>query len=245
MTPWNITGTPRQQEILREALDRIKFPWAELSLPGQPEMGWRDLNGSDEWWKSSVPKGARLHGDALHDGDVPHGIEVIRAGRRMTAGVYFPKSARIFVDTSLEPDPEFAMSVVGAEVAHAVDEDLITDAQRNAIMELWHKGGDDGHTWWEKSDYNAEYDNLGGEAFMGEFVKAYSDLPFDATQFGHHDAGCEPADIRRILGIERTDTSQFVRYGRSKVYHRMSHYDRPGIPVPDITGYRRCKTCKP
>ncbi len=240
---WNLTGTAAQQQIVRTALERIKFPFERLTLPGTPELGWRDLNGSDEWWTAK----GRFHGDDEHDGDRPEPLNGELEGRKWIMGVFFPMTARIFIDIRLAPRPELAAAVVGAEIAHAVDEFLpMTEGQRAAIMALWHSNGGDGHSWWEKVDYSAEYYTLGGEAFMHEFVNAYSDIHFgDKTAFGHHDAGCEPADIWRILGIPRADAVQFVAYGKSKIYHKLTHYDRPGISLTTLSGYRPCKVCKP
>lgn len=247
--PWTLTGTARQQEIIREAFARIHFPFERLHLPGSPELGWRDLNGSDDWWLAEggqEARGARRHEGkhAPRDGK-PEPLNGELEGRKWIMGVFFPGDARVFIDLALEQYPELAHAVVGAEVAHAVDEFLpMTDDQRNAIMALWHKDGADDHTWWEKVDYSKEYYTLGGEAFMHEFVNAYSDIDFgDKSAFGHHDAGCDPEDIRRILGIARTDT--FVFYGRSKIYHKPTHYRHAGTPLVSLDGYRACKVCKP
>jgi hypothetical protein len=245
--PWNITGTDNQQAILREAFNRIKFPFEKISLPGAPEMGWRDLNGSDEWWLARP----RMHGDEHHhdeNEDRPEPLNGELEGRKWIMGVFFPGSARIFLDRQLEQYPDLAMAVVGAEIAHAVDEFLpMSDEQRGAIMALWHKDGADDHTWWEKYDYNAEYYTLGGEAFMHEFVSAYSELPFgDKSAFGHHDAGVEPENIWQILGIRRTDAVLYKRIGTSTIYHKLTHYPKSsGTVISDITGLRPCKVCRP
>jgi hypothetical protein len=249
---WTLTGTPQQQAIATEAFNRIKFPFDRLTqLPGSPELGWRDLNNSDDWMYEA--RGVRLH--AGHGGqERADPLEVVVDGRRWTLGVIFTLSGRIFIDISLESDPEAAMAVIGAEIAHAVDFFLpMTDEQRNELLSLWNVPGT---TWWEVNDYSTEYFRLGGEAFMHEFVKAYSDLDFGSTGAFVHDAGVEPIDVRRILGIERTDfivpgpkphlpEDHFQRYGKSKVYHRFSHYDRLGTPLHDLTGLRPCKVCKP
>ena len=247
---WTLTGTATQQAIAREAFVRIKFPFDRLTvLPGTPELGWRDLNPGMAMAVSLRGAHApeheeeRSHGDNHHDGDKPHKIEVVLAdGRHFTLGLIYIVSGRIYIDVRLTSHPDVAMQTIGAELAHAVDLFLpMTDAQRNELLRLWGVGG----TWWEVQDYGAEYFTLGGEAFMGEFVKAYSDMPFDQSAF-LHDSGVEPADVRRVLGIERTDAVQFIRYGTSKVYHKPAHRFR-GTPttITDITGLRPCKVCKP
>jgi hypothetical protein len=248
---WTITGTTRQQEIAREAFARIKFPFDRLTrLPGRPELGWRDLNSGS--YAVAAEEKARHH-EGHHDTeDKPDALEGEVDGRRWVMGVIYTQSGRIYLDVRLERSPELAMAVVGAEIAHAVDFFLpMTDAMRGELLRLW---GKPGTTWWEVADYGSEYFRLGGEAFMGEFVKAYSDLPFDSTPF-LHDAGVEPADVRRILGIERTDYAPpapppvprpvAVTYGKSKVYHKPTHYPRAGKPVNDLTGLKPCKVCKP
>lgn len=243
MSRWKLTGTEAQIAIAREALQRIKFPFDRLTqLPGTPELGWRDLNHSDDWMREA--KGSRFHGSNTHGKDRPDPLEVEHEGRRWTLGVIFTLSGRIFIDNSLTDEPERAMAVIGAEIAHAVDFFLpMTDEQRNELLRLWGVGG----TWWEVEDYGREYFKLGGEAFMHEFVAAYSDLDFGSTGAFMHNAGVEPEDVRRILGIERTDAARFVRFGSSKVYHEREHRQRgkSRAEITDTTGLRPCKVCKP
>lgn len=253
---WNITGNLNQQRIIRESFDRIKFPFYRLKLPGTPELGWRDLNTGHY----SAEK-VRAHGDNLHDGDKPDTLEGEVEGRRFIMGVIYPMSGRIFLDVRLEKYPEVAAATLGAEIAHAVDYFLpMTDDMRNELLRLWNKPGT---TWWEVRDYGAEYYTLGGEAFMHEFVQAYSDIPFGDKSSFSHDAGVEPADVRRILGIERTDyvppappppppppKVEVAVYGRSKIYHKPDRSVHPTYTtsprlVTSTTGLRPCKVCKP
>lgn len=234
MIRWQLTGTENQQAIAREAFNRIKFPFDKLTaLPGTPELGWDDLNG-------------RMHSTHIHSGGGDRPDPLVGTddkGRKWTMGVIYTLSGRIYLDTRLEADPPLAMAVVAAEIAHAVDFFLpMTDAQRDLFLALW---GNEGTTWWESVNYSAEYFRLAGEAFMHEFVGAYTDLEFgDKTSF-LHDAGVDPADVRRVLGIERTDS--FVRYGTSKVYHKPTHRvsKRAGIAVTNMLGMRPCKQCEP
>ena len=238
--PWRLTGTPAQQAITADALAKIKFPWERLALPGQPEIGWRDLN-------------TRAHGTEDHAGEKgPEPLLGMVNGRRFTLGVFYPGSARIYLDNSL--DQAQAEATVAAEVAHAVDEFLpMTDAQRGLIMLELHGGHADNHTWWEKNDYSAEYWSLIGETFMALFCKAYSDIPFGSTASFEHDPGRVSAEtVRRIMGIERTDAApplpkpQYKHFAGSKVAHRLSHLpNKPGILVSTLTGYTLCKVCKP
>lgn len=251
MIRWNLTGTAAQQSIAREAFARIKFPFERLAqLPGTPELGWRDLNS-----RSSLSADVARNHEGHHPTgeDRPDSLEGEVEGRRWVMGVIYTMSGRIYIDTRLTDMPDLAMAVIGAEIAHAVDFFMpMTDDQRNELLRLWGKAGT---TWWEVSDYGSEYFRLGGEAFMHEFVGAYSDLDFGDKGSFLHDAGVEPADVRRVLGIERTDYvapapephEHFIRYGKSKVYHRAEHYPKKtnGEELHDLTGLRPCKQCKP
>jgi hypothetical protein len=245
--PWTLTGTPNQQAIVRDAFERIKFPFERLTLPGSPELGWRDLNGSDDWWLAKGRKHeGQQHAPAREDRPEPLNGEI--DGRKWIMGVFFPVSARVYLDLALEDYPDTAKAVVSAEIAHAVDEFLpLTDAQRAEFIRLVHpEGSDHIDTWWEKADYGAEYYNLIGETFMILFTKAYSDIPFgDTSPFVHRGDNITAEQVRAVIGIERTDAVRFVVYGKSKIYHKPTHYDRPGITPVSLVGYRPCKVCKP
>lgn len=254
---WNLTGTESQQRVIRDAFARIHFPFDRLTLPGTPELGWRDLN-SGAYGMAKLSPGvyhfdepidfARAHGDNLHDGDKPDTLEGEVDGRRFIMGVIYPMSGRIYLDVRLERYPEMAAATLGAEIAHAVDFFLpMNDDMRNELLRLWNVPNT---TWWEVHDYGSEYFRLGGEAFMHEFVAAYTDINFGSKASFAHDIGVEPADVWRILGIRRTDLpdepTPVVSYGKSAVFHRPDHYEkRPGKPVSDRTGMRPCKVCKP
>lgn len=83
-------------------------------------------------------------------------------GRYMTAGE-FSEDRWIKIDIRLENRPDDAREVLSAETAHAVDYGLpLSEAQKTAIMRLFHGGGTDVHTWWESIDYSSEYYTLGG-----------------------------------------------------------------------------------
>lgn len=230
--PWKISGTTSQQTIILTALGKIKFPFDRMRLPAQAEIGWDDLNAESARADAGEPLVGRLK------------------GRKYILGLFYPSTGSIYIDVGLENEPEIAESVVSAEVAHAVDEYLpLSDAQRGKLMALVHPVGADSHSWWEKSDYEAEYYSLVGESFMIMFTRAYSDVPFgNAADFVHPCDKVAPADIRAAIGIERTDAAaQFVRFPGSKVYHKRSHYPAKAnaIPVTSVAGLRPCKVCKP
>lgn len=241
--PWHLTGASAQIAIATDAFDRIKFPLERLTFPAPPTLRWRNLNDGSEWWVDSRRAGIRGHEGHHAPRGKPDSLVGEFKGRRWTMGAIDMGSGDIWIDQSLEAEPAVAMATIGAELAHAVDAFLpMTDAQRDALMELWNLPGT---TWWEVADYGAEYYRLGGEAFMHEFVAAYSDLDFGDTGAFAHNAGVEPRDVRRILGIERTDAAIFDRYGTSKIYHKRSHYKRPGITTIYLEGLRPCRICKP
>lgn len=267
MMRWNPTGSDNQKSIACEAMvERIKFPWERLTqLPGTPELGWRDLNPGMAMaldfssLKAAEPEDHRAHGSDHHGEDKPHPFEVRLAdGRLFTLGLIYIVSGRIYIDNRLEKHPTLAMEVIGMEGMHAVDLFLpMTDAQRNELMRMWNRGG----TWWEVSSYQNEYFRLGGEAWMYEGLGAYSDFDLGASPF-MHDAGVEPEDVRRILGIPRTDAKapepappppvpeepRPLKHfpGGQDIYHRAGHYGLSrGVPVTTLEGFRPCKVCKP
>lgn len=271
MNGWTLTGTESQQRIIREADAHIFFPSERLALPGSPELGWRDLNpGMAMAVDLRGARPAELEESRAHEGhhgeDKAHPLEVIlKDGRRFTLGLIYTVSGRIFLDVRLERNPELAMQVFGMEFFHAVDIFMpMTDAQRNELMQLWGKGG----SWWEVSSYSDEYFRLGGEAWMYEGLGAYSDFDLGPNPF-MHDAGVEPEDVWRILGIMRTDyvppappppppvpepepATGFVHFpGGPDIYHKPTHRfgrrgaQRSGEPLYSLEGFRPCKVCKP
>lgn len=267
MIRWNLTGTENQKAIAREAFNRIHFPFQMLSqLPGTPELGWRDLNsgGYLAMEDAHAHDHGRTHEDP-HDSDldIAHPLVGWFNGRRWVMGIIYTLSGRIYLDVRLEGHPQLAMAVVAAEIAHAVDFFLpMTDHQRNELLRLWGKGG----TWWEVYDYGSEYFRLGGEAFMHEFVAAYTDLDFGSKDSFLHDTGVEPEDVRRVLGIQRTDyvaplppppepepepaedPRMYKHFpGGADIYHRATHYAgrTTAVPLETFEGFRPCKICKP
>ncbi len=91
-------------------------------------------------------------------------------------------SGRIEVDVSLlTGDPEFLAEVLLSEVAHAVDQYTYTPADRLLIAQTWHPSGPDQHTWFDSGPYST----WTGEAFMGLFVAAFSNVKVSMSQFAH------------------------------------------------------------
>lgn len=279
---WRLTGTPNQQAIQSEALSRMRFPLERLKIDWMPEMGWRDLNGGFALKGIEPPKAAidgvqpRGH-EGKHSPRAEGNPEPLNGeleGRRFTMAVYYPGSARIFVDHRLEAYPALAMASVAAEVAHAVDENLpLNDGQRHQFIEML-GGLPSNMTWWEKRDYSTEYWMLAGEHFMPIYTEVYTDIPFgDVSSFQMANVlrNLDHKRVIEIMGIEPTarvpvtppapppppepiippdaviiPVPEFHRFGSSKIYHKLTHKLR-GTPrvVTSTEGLRPCRSCKP
>jgi hypothetical protein len=228
---WKLTGTEQQKKIITDAFAKIKFPWDKLNITWHPELGWRDLNSG--YYRALAAKHGHDHTDEIYDGhdheedhsghnhggmprqhgDTPtegeaHFIHGAIDGRRYILGVYYPGSARIYIDNALVRYIDLAESTLSAEIAHAVDEFIpLTDTQKNTILRELNPHDPDGdHNWWEEVDYSAEYWSLGGEVFMALFTKAYSDIPFgDTSSFEDSPDLISAERVREIVGIQRTD----------------------------------------
>lgn len=134
MGVFKLTGTERQQQIVVDALNELKFPFNELQLPYPPtEIGWQNLNAG-QWLSADEvdsmgrkfdrltgPKqpitgmtrdqegqAVRLHGGVDHE-------------RNYIYGVMYPGFGMIYIDNSLVDRPDAAISTVMAEIAHDVD----------------------------------------------------------------------------------------------------------------------------
>ncbi len=243
---WNLTGTEQQQQIVKEALDKIMFPWEKLKLPNAPvEIGWDNLNVTYE---------KRQHTES----QAPEPLLGMINGRKYTLGVFYPGIGSIFIDNDLVKYPAEAQTTVSAEIAHSADEFYMNNSMRKSIMLLMHSNEADSHTWWEKVDYNTEYFSLIGEGFMQVFTFAYSDMPFSGAEAFEHRITKEQAPmVRKILGIERTDMDVSVQ--NKNYFARLGAYvfhDTHKNKFANITtfatreeainaGLRPCLICKP
>lgn len=245
---FDLIGTARQVEIIQQGMDKIKFPWEKLNPPeGVFKIGWADLNNGRFTQYVRAHKG--------HGGE-PQAINGMLNGREYIMGVFYPHNGDILVDNKLVNYPEVAQTTVSAEQAHLVDEYLpLTNAQRLALHKLMHPGGviPEGEAFWfEKVDYSTEYFSLPGEFFMCLFTLAYSDMMFDPGSFTHAIPKALIPDVRKIIGIERTDLvpaapkKQYRVFGTSKTYHTLEHYPKKtGKIITDASGLYPCKSCKP
>lgn len=243
---WSLQGTPNQNNIIRAALDRIKFPWDRIVALNKPiPIGWMDLNTSErtavlnEYLDAS---GLQVRFDAGHDHEVDpnkipghvhlldeqgnegHGILRRLADRWIIAGVFWT-DGRIYIDIRLESQPEIAQEVVSAEVAHAVDYGLpLNDTQKSKIIMLFHPSGGDSHTWWERQSYGAEYYTLVGEAFMALFTHAYSDMEPWQDPFTHKSTRELGNKLHSVLGISPVGSARVISLRGYRTFHKPSHY---------------------
>jgi len=244
---FELRGSSKQVAIVQAALSRIFFPWGNLTAPeGNFIIGWTNLN-------SETLAKVRAH-NGPHTGTPkgPEDTELIEGeinGRKYTLGVFYPYSGNIYIDNALVNYPEVAQETVSAELAHLCDYFLpLTDEMREQISLLMHNGKPDNHSWWEKVDYEREYYSLVGEGFMQAFTLAYSDMPFDNSGFVHGITKEQAPELRKIIGIERTDMvvkPEYKKIGTSKIFHDLRHYPlKPGKVITDTKGLIACKTCK-
>jgi hypothetical protein len=238
---FKLIGTDNQVLILLpvfEGAHAMTFPWARITaLPRFPvPISWDDLNDGT-LRTTHVPETVRAHGEPtpadgqpvfprVH-GDGKDGHAISRPGaylgmpekRLAIAGVFWT-DGRIKIDVRMEARPADAREVLSAELAHAIDYGLpYTDAMKGKITTLFHPGGADAHTWWERSDYGAEYYTLVGEANMALITHAYSDMTPWQDPFTHKSSKDMAARVHAILGCPpTTGTAPTPTTGGMRVY---------------------------
>ena len=263
---WNLTGTPTQNALVQQAIDRCDFDFAKC-LPSLVREGKSSVRV--EW--ADLSRYAASEGKAhehVHDGDLAHPIERVVEGRSRVLGLfYLPPHTRIVLDLSLERDPIVAQEVFLAEGAHCVDYHYMTAEHRRRFVNSVHvqqlpPAADtsdgvafnlDGHTcsWFDVGTYA----DWVGESWMCGMVEGTSDIP--CTILLNHPLGPEDrAIVRQILGIK--DTSKPTPTPSLRVFANRNssvvHDAHAGIEpvrwwgslisaVGD--GMRACKTCKP
>lgn len=227
---WVLRGTETQNAILRPVFQSgsasyVAFPWERIrsaqALPRFPvPISWDDLNDGTFGEREAKP-GVMVADAGFRRPLNPHlvrgeeeGHTISRPsdwfgetkGRFMTAGVFWT-DGRIKIDIRLEGKPDNAREVLSAEIAHAVDYGLpLSEAQKTAIMRLFHGGGTDAHTWWERIDYSSEYYTLVGESWMALFTHSFSNMEPWQDPFEHKSARAMALDVHRILGIAPVGT---------------------------------------
>jgi hypothetical protein len=248
---YDLVGEPDEIAILLPCFTKddpsyIAFPWEKLHPPAKPiPIGWRNLNAvavheALSWRGGSIIKtGADFARLGVHEhehepsrvpghvhvtdehGNEGHGIlRQLGDARWWIAGVFWT-DGRIYIDKRCPPVQ--AREVMAAELAHSVDYFLpLSDFQKAQLMELWHGGGSDSHSWWEMHDYGSEYYDLGGEAFMAAFTLAYSSMEPDQSAFTHKTKRENAALVRTIVGFDLPGSTATICYrvGTSRKYHR-------------------------
>jgi hypothetical protein len=248
-----------QADALVPAIDAGSFPWSKL-VPGL----LRDVN------RDYIPVrlsdlsryGARAAGEHQHDhdhsevhvlGTLLTAVETTSNEVRLRVLGLFWTDYRIEVEASLIDEPALLAEVFWSEGAHAIDQAMLTDAHRAEIVAALHPEGPDDHpSWWERSDYSAEYGTLPGESFMQIIVEAYT--PLTATINLHHEVTPHVIDVaRRILTpelVEPATPGAFFGLVKSKVVHDEHEGVERQVEWRKLAdalaaGRRPCRVCRP
>lgn len=269
---WNLIGTPNQNAIVQDALDRCDFPFQWLEPELRSEVGktqipveWADLSRYGQAQAMDVPRMHDDHEDATethdhadeHDHGDPDGLQHFHVTDPETGdkahGIGFRSrvlglawySGKVTLEVTMEQEPELAKEVFLAEGAHMVDFFYMTDEHRRLVWNAVHTDVEDlppgisiqdgvdlghGHGWFDVGGYYSWV----GEAFMGLFIKAFSDLP--VTIRFDHPATSEAARETReaFLGVETPDTpvEEPVSPPEPPAEDPVVEPEDPGLPAP-------------
>lgn len=258
-------GTPRQQNIVRDALARCDFPWPWLRVGlradtgrEQIPVGWEDLSRAHDSAAAERHVSARMHD--VTDPATGEKAHVVEARGRVLGLAFY--SGKVVLDTSLTGLPELAAEVFLSEAAHMVDFFWMADRHRVAIWNALHPqdqqipadtavtDGIDlghGHGWFDVGAYRT----FVGESWMGLFCLAFSDVAV-TIEFADHPVTARAAKaVRAAMVPQETPPDPFVGARRSRVYHHPGCYIVPAIlrpldlgmvPPPDR---RPCRLCRP
>lgn len=214
MSIWSLEGSETQNKIIRQALCRCTFPF-DVLLPGLQvgvnrdtiPVEWADLSRESALLAEAKKTGGHLH---IHEaGDIGHPIEA----RDQVLGLAW-YSGKVTLDFTVEPEPDLAGEVFLSEGAHMIDFFWMADWHRAAIWNALHPDQQDidpataiedgvdlghGHGWFDMAGYYSWV----GEAWMGLFVRAYTDWPVTIGGFSDHPATDEAAaQIREAFAAE-------------------------------------------
>lgn len=207
---FDCTGlTPPQLALIESAARRSRYDPTRCLLALRGQWGKPAINVvfSD---LSRFSAGARAAGDGhTHDdvhvndpetGAVGHGIQ----HRHRVLGLAW-SNGKIEIDASLENQSELAQEVFLSELAHQVDwfDPAMDAAGEERIWDAMHPGvdsttGDHGHSWFDVG----AYETWAGEAWMGLFTAAASDVAVSLTQFTHKITPEAINMARRVLDID-------------------------------------------
>lgn len=269
---WDIRGTDRQQALVRDAIDRTAFPFHRL-IPGlRRDVGrdvipveWADLSRYGASALGAIVPGGGTHDDHDHH-DHDHGhthdedaeYDTLEFRHRVLGLAWY--SGKVSLDLSLESDPDLAAEVFLSEGAHMVDFFYMDDAMRVAVWNAVHPPEqhihdapditdvidgtdiDHGHGWFDVATYR----EFVGEAFMGAFVRAFSDVPVripfahqvDADMPDMVDALVRPPG-RWVFGVDGSSVFH-DRHGTIDHDHEWETY-----AAAEADGRRPCRVCKP
>jgi hypothetical protein len=187
--------------------------------------------------------------DHGHDHDEVHVLEA----RHRVLGLFWT-DYRIEIDYFVVDEPDLAAEVLWSEAAHAIDQAMLTDAQRAEIVAALHPEGPDEHTWWERpgEDYGAAYNRLIGESAMQIVVEVYT--PLKATINLHHEVTPHVLDVaRRILTpelVESAGPAPFFGLRESRSVHDNHRGIDRQVEWTSLrealdAGRRPCRVCRP
>lgn len=220
---WALRGNAEQNAVVAATLDRSTYPYRRL-LPGLRErvgktaipVEWADLSrfGQSEPNAPAVAAGEHDHDDHDHGDEgtwahvhteEAHGV----AFRNIVLGLAY-YSGKVVLHTGLLTNPRLAGEVFLSEAAHMVDFFELSDEQRRGVYNSLHSGTEhdytgaapivDGtnlghdHGWFDVGSYR----EWAGEAWMGLFVRAYSDLPV-TIPFTHPPTNEAVQEVRNLL----------------------------------------------
>ncbi len=264
-----LRGTPAQIALAEEALNRCSFDWRLLrpGIDAQRGAGymipveWSDLS---RFAQRSARASELVHQHVHENGDTGHPIEF----RQRVLGLAW-YSLKISLDLSLERDPELAAEVLLAEGAHMIDFAYLTNSHRIAIWNALHPGQHEdlapgvsvvdgvvlgsGEGWFDVGDYYSWI----GEAWMGLFVKAYSDVTVQIDSFRRKPTPEGIAEVRAVIPPYAAPEPAPTFWGtkRGWTYHRgdvadllhrwRRYFSWDTREAAVAAGRRPCRMCKP
>lgn len=253
---WNLIGTPEQNAIVQEALDRCDFPFETFGEDRTIPVEWADLSRYAEG-KVAYEQGAQT---ARHHGGEQ--VDPLKYREQVLGLAWY--SGKVTLSLTMVQNPTLGMEVFLSEGAHMLDFFGMTDEHRRVIWNAVHppeqhlapgtdiSDGVDlghGHGWFDVNTYR----NWVGEAWMGVFVRAFSDIPV-SIPFGHIETPAVIAEIRTLFmpgadGPGDEPPEPFFGIYNSEVYHDKHAgipHDVEFVSRVDAEQHRRpCRVCKP
>lgn len=198
---------PAHLEVIQGALNACDYPFGRIRRRTGKKV---PVAVTD----TSRFQRARAGGDGHdhHDHSHAEGFHALEHPdhRAAALGLYWLPTAehpagRIEVSKDIMHDVPLAQEVFLAEAAHAVDYGVMTDAQRNEIFAIVHRGDTTQHGthgWWEERGGQRYWNDWVGENFMALFMRAFAKKlprPLEAEQPWEHRCDDEMARQTRKL----------------------------------------------